>query len=170
MSNKNNHFQAVLNVKRFSVIAFFLAVSACSFGTPSYSKVFLFEPGKKSLEINVDQYCTYEIGVSFASEMGGQAIKSIFGHARQVRLPATVDLALFNASGKLSFSVSNVGGPMLAYRYGPNPLQLIFGKAYLEPGVYVAIIDIKLAGESLSELESKLFLAVDPKTTCKKAA
>lgn len=169
MKTEKCHLQFVLSIRGWILIACFLSVAACSFGAPSYTKQFVFEQGQKRLEIDVNQYCTYEIGISFASKRGDQSIKEFFGHARKINMPAMVDVSLLNDSGKSSFSIVDFGGTMRSYRYGPNPLKLIAGKVHLAPGKYTAVIDIKDIEKDFSDLESSFFVSGDPKVKCGKS-
>ncbi|MCB2261717.1 MAG: hypothetical protein LGR52_02065 [Candidatus Thiosymbion ectosymbiont of Robbea hypermnestra] len=158
--------KSVVVVRVLSVC--FLLVTSCSIGAPNYSKHFLFEPGEKRLEISVDKYCTYEIGISFSAKGGEHLIKDTFGGAMHVNLPAKIDIFLSNDAYQEVFSKRDFGGSELGFRYGPNPIMLIAGKAYLIPGKYTASINIKSIGRDLSDFDSDFFLAGNPKLTCKK--
>lgn len=83
-------------------------------------------------------------------------------------MPALISIDFFDDSGKNFFSIEDFGGPVSGYRYGPNPLKVIVGKVYLEPGDYTAIIKIKNVEKDFSEFESNFFVSEDPKVTCGK--
>jgi hypothetical protein len=151
------------------LIACCILTASCSFGVPSYSKQLKFETGEKHLEINIKKYCTYEIGFSFSAQGGNEQIKDVFGDAMHINLPAVVDVFISNDDGQEIFSVIDFGGTELGYRYGPNPIQLIAGKALLKPGNYSTLIHVKSVAGDFSGFDSEFFIAGDPKTRCGKS-
>ncbi len=169
MKAEKLYLRIFLGLRKWLLIAFSLIGVACSTGVPSYSKQFIFEPGQQSLEIGVKKLCNYEIGIMFLSQGNDQAVKDFFGHARQIHLPALIDVSLFDNSGKSFFATVDFGGPVSGYRYGPNPLKLIVGKVYLVPGKYTAVIDIKDIEKDFSGFESSFFVSGDPKLKCGKS-
>ncbi len=169
------HLQFVLHLKVWVFVICFLSVSACSIGTPRYTKPFVFEQGLKRLEIDVDQQdCGYAVGISFTSKAegkdGGQAIRKFFGTpTRGINMPATVDISLLDEHGKRVFSRVDFGGVGLSWYYGANPLKFIANRGSLDPGKYIAMINIKDIDGDFSGFESAFFILGDPKTTCREA-
>ncbi len=164
------HLRFVLRPGIWVLVICFLSVSACSIGTPRYTKPFVFEQGQKRLEIEVDHPCAYRVGISFTSKAkdGDQAIRKFFGAPGNINMPATVDISLLDEHGKRVFSRVDFGGVVSRYGYGPNPLRLIAGKVYLEPGKYTAMINIKDIDGEFSGFESAFFVSGPPKGTCGK--
>jgi len=165
---EKSYFRSFFGFKGWLLIIFSLIGVACSINAPTHSKKFIFKPGQQSLEVNIKKHCTYEIGVIFLSQGNDQTVRDFFGHARQIHLPALINMYLFDDSGKNLFSTVDFGGSVSGYRYGPNPLKLIAGKVYLEPGKYTAVIDIKNIEEDFSGFESSFFVSGVPKVTCGK--
>jgi hypothetical protein len=158
----------ILDLKVWILAICFLSVAACSSGTPSHSERFSLELGKKRLEIVVNKYCTYEIGISFLAKDGGQLIKDTFGVATELKMPVLIDIVLENKDGQVVFSKIDFGGTGLGYRYGPNPVKFIAGKAYLEPGKNTVTIYVRHIDQDLSKFDTEIFVSGDPKLTCEK--
>lgn len=141
-------------------------ITACSNGEPEHSKAFLFEGGRHKIEITVTKDCTYEVGISFSSK-DGQSIKQVFGNAREINLAALIDISLSNEAGVVEFTRTEFGGHISEFRYGPNPLKMIAGKVYLDEGKYLVELNIKEVDNNFSGLISSVFVAADPKVTCR---
>ncbi|KEQ17978.1 hypothetical protein [Endozoicomonas numazuensis] len=148
------------------LLASFLALSLYTPKLQIISKKIDFNKGVKYVEVDVRDHCTYELGVIFESKNEERTIQSFFGHAQDIKLSAIIDMSLYHSFGEEIISVKNYGGAVSGYRYGPDPLLLIVGRAYLDPGKYTAVIDIKSIEKDFSDFKSSIFVSKPPKVTC----
>ncbi len=168
------HLRFVLRPGVWLLVICCLSVAACS--PPSYTKPFVFEQGLKRLEIiEVDHPCTYEVGILFFSRaedrtgdraIGDEAIRKFFGTPRNINMPATVDIYLLDEHGRHFLSIADFGGAVPRWYYGPNPLRLIAGWVSLDPGKYIAMINIKDIDGDFSGFRTEFFVSEHPKGTC----
>jgi len=141
---------------------------------------FLFEPrnieitlqkGKVIHEkLSIIQACGHEIGIEFHTKDGEETkIKDIFGKSTfQIHLPAHIRITVLNSKGEVVFENKDFKNRNLGFRYGPDPIKLIAGRAYLYPGeynIYIHVIDIY---KNLDHFDAFFFAAHNPKARCGK--
>ena len=127
---------------------------------------FSLSSGEKQFEINVKKKCVHNIGILFKSDRGSEEVVKIFGNALNVYMPTYIDIELYDYSGKIVFSIYNLGGKVKYFGYGPNPIMIYAGEIYINPGKYNVKIKINKIEEDLSMFESEFFIVIDPKSTC----
>ena len=71
-----------------------------------------------------------------------------------------------DADAKMVFERIDFQGSNLTFWYGPNPIKLIAGTAYLPPENYDVRIKVVDLYENFDELDTYFFASHTPKTRC----
>ena len=128
---------------------------------PSYfSEPFVFEPGRKHLEMDVFHECNgYWVEIEFFSKDGRGPIRKTFGHAsgyqaEPVSMRAKTDIFLFDEHGQMVFSRTDFDGTEEDWHY--SDITFIVGRVYLARGKYTAEIHIKQTDIDLSHFDARL--------------
>ena len=141
-------------------------------GLPSYSKPFAFELGETKVKFNIKRTCTYGVGIKFAamSEYGRQMVKDALGNTypKGFTMPAVMDIHLLDKDNRTIAARHNFGGSRSpAGTYGSKFVNFYTRVgAFLDPGTYTVVINIKEIQKDLSGFDSSIVMSSDSHGNC----